>query len=184
MPSGKLFKLGVWENDEFIGAVIFGRGANNHLSESFNLKQTECCELVRVALKEHKTPVSRIVSISLKLLKKHNPGIKMAISYADLSNQGHMGTIYQASNWLYLGERATSQGSYYIINKKVWHGRSVRARWGSINNVPYKWDYAPQYVKHIYIYCFEEALKERYKSEIKPYPKKVSEVGEVNALVV
>jgi hypothetical protein len=30
MPSGVLMCLGVWECGRYIGAVIFGRGANNH----------------------------------------------------------------------------------------------------------------------------------------------------------
>jgi len=173
MPSGKLFKLGVWENDVFIGAVIFGRGANNHLAKSFGLLQTEAVELVRVALKSHIAPVSKIVAISLKLLKQYNPGLKMCISYADLTNQGHMGTIYQASNWIYLGERKTIKGSYYKINGQIMHGRSVRAKWGSDKNIPYEWEYADQMTKHLYIFCFDKALNEQYRKLHQPYPKKV-----------
>ena len=28
LPIGKLVKIGVWEDDQFIGAVVFGYGAN------------------------------------------------------------------------------------------------------------------------------------------------------------
>src|SRR5574337_1147184 len=74
MPAGKLIKIGVWEDNKFIGAVIFGRGANNHLLMPYGLDVTEGCELVRVALKEHQTTVTKIISIAIRLLKKKNPG--------------------------------------------------------------------------------------------------------------
>ena len=70
MPAGKLVKYGVYENNKFIGAVIYGRGANNNMHKYLKCKITECAELVRVALTEHETPVTRIVAITLKLLKK------------------------------------------------------------------------------------------------------------------
>lgn len=69
MPAGKLVKIGVWENDKFIGCVLFSRGANNHIGSPYKLKQDEVCELTRVALNSHQTSVTRIVAISIKMLK-------------------------------------------------------------------------------------------------------------------
>ena len=53
MPKGKLIKIGVWEDGRFIGVVLFGRGANNHIGNPFSLTQTEAAELVRIALIDH-----------------------------------------------------------------------------------------------------------------------------------
>ena len=50
MPKCKLVKIGVWEDDRFRGAVIYGLGSNRHIARPFGLKDTEVCELVRVAL--------------------------------------------------------------------------------------------------------------------------------------
>lgn len=159
MPAGKLVKFGVWENGEFIGSVIYGRGANNNAAQSFGLKTTECCELVRVALREHETPVTRIISISLKLLKKDNPGIKLVFSYADETNQGHKGIIYKAGNWEYLGKRV-SQGGHFIINGRLVHNRTLSSRFGSRENIPEsyrkKMQKAPKQVKHLFIYRLEK----------------------------
>jgi hypothetical protein len=102
IPACKLFKLGVWEDEKFIGAVIFSRGASPFLLKKYDLKQTEGCELTRVALKEHQTPVSRIVAIAIKILKKKNPGLRIIISFAD-PERGHHGGIYQAGGWIYTG---------------------------------------------------------------------------------
>ena len=61
MPTGRLIKVGVWEAGKFMGVVLFGRGANAQIGSPYDLKQTEICELVRVALRPgHATPVSRI----------------------------------------------------------------------------------------------------------------------------
>ncbi len=63
----------------------------------------KACELVRVALaggREH--PTSKCLAISLKILKRHCPGLKVIVSYAD-TKEGHLGTIYQATNWLFVG---------------------------------------------------------------------------------
>lgn len=173
MPTGKIVKIGAWENDKFIGCVLYSYGANNNAAKSFKLKQNECCELTRVALNKHKTSVSRILSISLKMLKKQCPGLKIVFSYADKSDQGHAGTIYQANGWAYLGERKTSdKGAYYVINGKQIHGRSARAKYGSEKNFPKGWTHVPSKTKHLYV----KSLTDEIVFVSKPYPKRASSV--------
>ena len=70
VPSGKTVDIGVWENDKFIGAVIFGQGACPNIEKPYGLNKTEICELSRVALTNHKAPVTKILAISIKMLKK------------------------------------------------------------------------------------------------------------------
>lgn len=74
IPAGKLVKVGVWENDKFIGVVLFGRGANQNLSNAYGLPQDEACELVRIALTKHGTPVSKVMAIAIRFLKKQIQG--------------------------------------------------------------------------------------------------------------
>lgn len=123
MPKSKLAKIGVWEEGQFVGSVVFGVGATSDLVKSYHLEATEGCELVRVALREHRTPVSRIVSIALKLLKRSMPGLRLAVSFAD-PEQGHIGGIYQAGGWIFTGVSMASDE--YIVNGKRWHGRALR----------------------------------------------------------
>lgn len=112
MPVGKLVKIGVWESGVFKGVVLFARGSNNNIMKPYGLKQTEGCELVRVALTEHVTPVSRIIAIAIKMLRKFSPGTKLIVSYAD-PEHGHHGGIYQAGGWLYVGRGASNREFYY-----------------------------------------------------------------------
>jgi len=79
MPRFKLVKIGAWENDKFIGVVLFGWGATQDLVKPYGLKMTQGCELTRIALKEHKSPVSKIMALAIKFLKKSNPGIRLIV---------------------------------------------------------------------------------------------------------
>lgn len=154
MPAGKTVKIGVWEDEKFIGAVIFGRGANFNMPKFFKLKQDQICELCRVALTNHTTPVTRIVKIALKLLKKICPKLRLVFSYADESGQGHKGIIYKAGGWHYLG---TSKGCVkYNVNGKWLHGRTVRSRYGSVKNIKVPWFYGPEEVKHLFVILFDK----------------------------
>lgn len=83
-----MVKVGAWEDGKFIGVVIFSRGATVNIGKPYKMDQTEICELTRVALTNHVTPVTRIVAIAIKMLRKQSPGMKLIISYADV-DQGH-----------------------------------------------------------------------------------------------
>ena len=100
IPKSKLGRIGAWEDGKFIGVVIFGCGATNSLVRRYGLRPEEGCELVRVALREHKTPVTRIIRIALIFLRRSNPGLRLVVSFAD-PGEGHEGKIYQAGNWIY-----------------------------------------------------------------------------------
>lgn len=125
VPPGVSNIVGVWEDDAFIGVVMFARGASPHLAKQFGVSQTESCELVRVALRAHSTPVSRIVRIAVKLVRTHNPGLRLIISFADPA-RGHHGGIYQAGGWTYVGRSAPSH-AYVDRTGRVWHQRQVTA---------------------------------------------------------
>jgi len=181
MPSGKLVKYGVWEDEKFIGAVIYGRGANKDLGKPYGLQQIEICELVRVALNKHQTPVSQIVAQSIKQLKKDNPGIRLIISFAD-PEQNHKGGIYQAGNWIYNGR--SQSADEYIVNGERIHGRSLRAKRDSHpvkTNAKNALIWAQQVLdsnaqeikgssKHRYLYPLDRNMRKQIIALSLPYP--------------
>lgn len=123
MPFSKMVRVGAWEDERFVGVVIFSMGASPNLLKPYNLKQTEGCELIRVALTDHISSVSKIVSIAIRFLKKKCPGLRLIVSFADPS-QGHHGGIYQAGNWVYAG--MTSADRFYKDkNGREYHARQV-----------------------------------------------------------
>lgn len=166
LPTGKLVKVAVWEKNKFIGVVIFGRGASPHLGTKFNLNQIEICELVRVALREHKAPVSRIMAIATKFLKLKNEGLRLIVSFAD-PVQGHHGGIYQANNWIYSG-RSSSTTEVFIDN-----------RWRHMRGAFYKMTKNTKTRKvpgkHRYLMPLDSEMRERILPLAKPYPKRAKE---------
>ena len=180
MPVGKLVKIGVWENDKFVGAVIFGRGASPSLFKQFELKQTEGCELVRVALNNHKTPVSRIIRVAIKLLKKTSPGLKLIVSFAD-TNQGHHGGIYQAGNWIYCG-KSKDKEHFRDKNGRVWHSRQVKEsgyvkQFGVYRKCIKKSECESVHLegKHRYLMPLKEDMRSKIQALSQPYPKRDSD---------
>ena len=170
MPAGKLVKVGAWENGNFIGVVIFGRGANNNIGKPYGMNQTEACELVRIALREHRTPVSRIAAIAIKFLKSNSPGLRLMISYAD-PMQGHHGGIYQAGNWTYCGRSRAQQA--VIHGGKIMHKRTAKSRFGSIKGMkksPVTW-------KHKYIMPLDAEMRKCILPLARPYPKRADSMG-------
>lgn len=174
LPAGKLFKVGAWEGSKFIGCVIFGYGATPQLLKPYGLVQTEGCELVRIAMRQHATPVSRVLGLALRILKRENPGTRLVVSFADPS-QGHHGGIYQATNWIYTGSSARSR--FYIIHGKTTHPRSLVSA-GKENSISgareIDADASPVIIegKHRYLYPLDESMKRKIEALRKPYPKR------------
>jgi len=164
------------DNNEWCGIILYSSGASINIGKPYNLPQGAICELVRVALNGKQESVSKVVSISLKLLKKNNPLLKLVISYADI-DQEHMGIIYQASNWYYTGETAIGMSSFMIHGKKT-HNKSVHSKGviQSLNEVRKHLDpNATKFYskgKRKYLYPLTKELIPLCKSLSKPYPKK------------
>jgi hypothetical protein len=166
LPTGKLLKVGVWENGRFIGVILFGRGASPHLGTKFNLTQTEICELVRISMRDHKSPVSKVMAIAIKFLKQKNPSIKLIVSFAD-PNQGHHGGIYQATNWIYSGK--SSETTEVFIDGRWRHMR--RAFYKMTKSTPTR----KVQGKHRYLMPLDKDMKERILPLSKLYPKRAKD---------
>ena len=168
------------EKNEWCGVILYGYGANHYIGNQYNLKQGEVVELTRVALNGKQETTSKALAMSLKLIKKDIPLCKLVVSYADL-DQNHIGTIYQATNWYFVGISNENKNSgHFLINGKIVHGRTVggickqRGLPATIENIKkiYKTDDVEAYitkgkVKYLYPLCNEtrqlcEKLKQDY----------------------
>jgi hypothetical protein len=168
MPAGKLTKIGVWEHGKFIGCVLFGRGANHTLGKPYGLTQLECCELVRIALTKHDAPVTQIVSIAIKMLRKFSPGLKLIVSFADTA-QDHHGGIYQGGNWIYIGQ--TTPAAEYLVNGNRMHGRTMRNTY--VTHVGKDFiQVVKGSPKHRYAMPLDQSTKERVTKLSQSYPKR------------
>jgi hypothetical protein len=185
IPVPPIIKIGVWENKKFIGCITFSRGNTTNLGTAYNLVMTEVCELSRIALNVHQSPVSKIGSIAIRQLKKKENGLRLIVSFAD-PNHDHNGAIYQAMNWIYTG--TSSAGYKFLKNGKEYHSRQVSSN--GINKQFGSFCYTPKIneceriklmPKHRYLYPLDDAMRKQIEPLRKPYPKRAT--GEVrNAL--
>ncbi len=166
LPFGRSVKVGAWEDGRFVGCVIFARGANRNAASPYGIQPTEIAELVRVALTSHQTPVSRIVSIAIRFLRKHSPGLRLLFSYADPS-QGHHGGIYQAGNWTYVG--TSKPQAAVMVDGRVTH---KRVAWDDIGSTAGLARVHTQ-PKHKYLMPLDDAMGAQIAPLAKPYPKRI-----------
>ena len=177
IPVPPLVKIGAWEDGKFIGVVVFSRGATPSLLSPFGLKQTEGCELTRIALTTHASAVSRIVRLAMMFLKKQTPGLRLIVSFADPS-EGHHGGIYQAGNWIYSGKSAPST-EYISQDGKRWHARMVKSKgWTVVHGIKRKTLTPEQCTKvekpgkHRYLMPLDAEMKLKILPLSKPYPRR------------
>lgn len=157
------------DKEEWCGVIVFGRGANNNLAKSVSLRNGEVLELERVALNGKQEQTSKAVAIALKLLHKQDPLVKLVVSYAD-HRQKHVGTIYKATNWLYLGLVKTSDEQYYYKGKWT-HQRTINR----LKNKEELKRILPKRFnanKFKYVYVYDKELQKKYKAIAKDYPQK------------
>lgn len=174
IPKSKLVKIGVWENQKFIGAIVYGYGATASLGSPYGLTMQQCVELTRVALTKHFYPVSKILSLSIKYLQKQCPGLRLIVSFAD-QTQGHHGGIYQATNWIYAGQTSSSV-FFRDPAGKLWHPRRASKTPNKQKHlVTSEWTEEVQKGKHRYLMPLDEEMRQRIIKLSKPYPKRQKE---------
>ena len=179
MPSIK-YVYNVWnDDDEWCGVIIYSSGANMHIASVFDKWQGQVLELVRVALngKQGHNTTSTAVAMSLKALHKEAPWVDVVVSYADL-DQNHIGTLYQATNWMYTGITNVDTVSAFIIHGKKMHPKSVYSKgwkqsllWLRENVDPNTKEFITK-GKHKYVYPMNKVMRKRLELLNVPYPKK------------
>lgn len=159
--------------NEWCGTICYAIGANNNYAKMFDLPNNAVIELVRVALNGKQESTSKAVSISLILLSKDAPLVKVVISYAD-SKQGHIGTLYQATNWVFIG---SIEDVNLKVNGELKHRRTLSSKYGtcSLSALQAKGltvEKIEMPAKYKYIYPLDKSLIPMCKALSKPYPKK------------
>jgi len=173
IPIGKLVKVGFWEDEKFIGVIVFSRGTCKNIGAPYGLSQTEVCELTRVALSAHVHPTSEMLKIGIAMLKKIAPSIRLIVSYAD-SYQKHVGTIYQATNWIFVGK--ITSPSYSKYGKRIAdRGVGTIVKELGISRKEYAEKHGLEIIrlcKYKYLMPLDKKMRQHVSSLAKPFPKK------------
>lgn len=171
MPSVS-YAFGLFKNCQLVGVLTYGLPASPAVCRGvcgINFKDI-VLEYNRLCLLENnKNEASFFTAKTLKLIDKP----KIVISYSDTS-QNHIGYIYQASNWIYVG--LSSKRTDPEIAKSKPHNRHFFIRGKRQIERPRK---------HRYVYFLgsKKQKKEMFKAlkyPILPYPKGESKRYDTN----
>jgi hypothetical protein len=162
--------FGLYEDDKLMGVVCYGMPSAPISKHAFKDRDFRLYELTRLVIDGgNKNCASMLIADSLKLLNEQPSAV---ISYAD-SALGHVGIVYQASNWLYTGA-TTSHDKLYMVNGMALHPMSIRDQFGVTN--PAVWAKANNVQtinpspKHRYFYFNGNKKQRRYMLSKLSYP--------------
>ena len=169
-----MFCFGAFESGVMQGIVTYGMPPSPQVGRGFlgESLRTNVLELNRLCVNStaRKNTSSMLVGRSLKML----PSDKYfaVVSYAD-GSVGHIGYIYQATNFIYCGAKKSHDVEYLIDNRwvhaKVLTNRGITAprKWAKENGIEIK---KPK-EKHRYVYFINKKYINYLKYDKKDYPK-------------
>ena len=177
------YAIGLFEKDRLIGVAVYGFPVGRLVVKSISpiLENKDVLELTRLWIIDDtpKNTESWFLGKTFSWLKE-NTDIKVLISYSD-PMFGHVGTIYQATNWLYQGNNTMLvKGYLYKINGEMFHPRSAVAKFGSVKHsvlleVDKDYEKIEMKKKHRYIYILSKRDKKKIMATLKhpiiPYVK-------------
>ena len=171
-----MHSFGLYIDGALKGVVTYGIPASPALCMGICGKEysDKVLELNRLCLMENnKNESSFLVSHSIQLLPKPT----IVVSYADTS-QGHVGYVYQATNFLYTGLSAnrvdwTIKGMEHKHSKTISDGmtlESIKEKYGD------DFYYTERSRKHRYIFFHgsktdKKIMRKLLKYNVEPYPK-------------
>ncbi len=105
------------KDEKLAGVAIYGYPVGRSAPKSISpeLKEEEVLELTRLFIFDDygKNTESLVLSKTFKWLQENAKDIKVLVSYSD-PEQGHLGIIYQATNWIYQGNSIRLMPNYAI----------------------------------------------------------------------
>ena len=156
-------------NNEWCGVISYGGGAGCNMGKPYKLVQGKYLELNRMALNGKQESTSKALSLSIKMIKKYKPLVKLLISYAD-KGQNHKGIIYQATNWFFV-EQSNSSGNEVFYKGKWVHDRGPNTLQKEIRK---KLTYRKKPGKYKYLYPLTKDMRVLCNNIKKEYIKYAS----------
>jgi hypothetical protein len=176
LPGGTKLSFGVILSGRLLGALTLGVGPYLGYKLVDESSPGDVVTLTRLWLSDElpRNSESRVLGILLRSLRKET-ALKFVLAYSDPA-AGHLGTIYQATGWLYTGASSATP-LYDIGDGRLHHSRSLAHQLGShsirfLASEGISARTVPQSAKHRYIYFLNESWRCRLRVPVLPYPKK------------
>ena len=167
--NAPIFAHGIFYNDHLAGCVVFGAPSPPNLARSVIKDNFKVIQLSRGACVHwsHKHSASKLIASGLNSAKEKGYDIVIAFSDPDA---GEVGTVYQATNWLYCGLTA-KRPDYFDCNGKRIVGHFKK---GDVN----KYTKGKRTQKHRYVFLLgskkeRKLLKQKLLWPVSEYPKRM-----------
>ncbi len=171
------FSFGLFENitNELKGVVIYGTPSSAPLRKGIcgNDEKDNVIELTRLWVDDSvpRNGESFLIGNTIKRVNK-----EIIVSFAEI-DQGHIGYVYQATNWIYTG--LSAKRSNWVIEGVDKHCQTIADKYTSKELTEIygdKFKRVPRPRKHRYVYfnCSKKRKKEllsKLKYKIESYPK-------------
>ncbi len=171
------FAFGLFKGEDIKGVICYGTPSSSSLRKGICGEEhaSNVIELTRLWIHDSvpKNGESYLIGNTLRLIDK-----EIVVSYADTS-QGHIGVVYQATNWIYTG--LSAKRTNWVVDGIDKHCQTIADKYTSKELKELYGDsfrLVPRPRKHRYVYfnCDKRRKREllgllRYKQ--KPYPKHV-----------
>lgn len=179
-----MIAIGLYVDDVLAGCITYGKSACRSAFLCCGEKyEKNVLELNRLFVFDWcgRNTESYFIGQSFKMLRQYYPDVLVLISYTD-ERYNHLGTIYQATNWLYTGtgDPAGSPECIYL-NGVRYHTRGIYRKYGTRDRkklaaMGFDVVVVDRMPHHRYV-CFlgtkkqQKELRKALKWEIFPYPK-------------
>ena len=174
--GSSIITLGMYIDDLLIGVCVYGIPPQCNVTllcgEAYANRALELNRLVLL-----NEVGSWFIAQTFKILEKTRYCI--LVSYAD-EGEGHLGVVYQATNWLYTGVSKEAM-TPYDSNGRPLHRRTIIGQYGTSSRkslTQFSWNLSSQ--KHRYVYFLgtrsqKKLLRALLKWPVLPYPKNEGE---------
>lgn len=177
--ASSMFCYGLFDGEEMIGCVIYGKPASPALCVGVcgPEESKRVLELTRLWIEDGtpKNTESYLIGNSLRLIPDE---YDIVVSYAEIQ-AGHIGVVYQATNWIYTG--LSDKHVEWKLDGSSAHSRHLFDEHGGVNGA--KAFYGDRLVrgerprKHRYVMfrgskSRRKELNRKLRYQVKPYPKK------------
>lgn len=168
-------------SDVLVGVCAFATPCSENVRRSVfgeEMKST-VTELHRLVLLDEIPPnaESWFIAKALKLLKQDKPEYRAVLSFAD-ATEGHVGTIYQATNALFCGTSGKAT-FYFDVTGRLRHPRQNGVNISKQEALNRGWIAVKRDGKYRYLFLLPNSkwdrknLLRRLKLTVQPYPKSV-----------
>ena len=172
------FCFGLFDKAEMIGVMVYAYLGMASVWKKYGEVEKDVVELRRLCCIDDtpKNTESYFIAKTINWLRQ-NTDCKVVISYAD-SMQGHVGTIYKAANFYYLGMTAKGRAIRVKCSDRLYHEKTIRTYYkpkgGERRLKPYaqkikdmlesgEAEYVHSDGKHIFVYPLSKKERRKYK---------------------